>query len=102
MATPFALYGLTFVPAAVVAAKGHAIWLLAGLLFTPFVWWYAAFKLAFPGSWWERTRYGPEKRAAAHERYGERHAKSWLVGIGVAALILPFVAGFVAALIASW
>jgi hypothetical protein len=94
-----ALYALVFAPAAIAALKGRAGWLLAGLLFSPFVWWYAALQLALPGSWWEMNRSGPEKRAASHERYRDKRAKGWLVGVALASLVLPFAAGFLAALL---
>jgi hypothetical protein len=82
------LYGVVFVPGAVAALKGHGLWLLLGFIFTPLLWWYAAFRLALPGSWWEENRYGAEKREEAKQRYGAVRAKSWLSG--VAALLLAF------------
>lgn len=63
-----ALYGLVFIPGAIAASKGHGLWVLAGVVVTPIVWWYAALRLALPGSWWEQRRYDPEKQAAARER----------------------------------
>jgi hypothetical protein len=96
-----ALYTFVFAPAAVAALKGHGIWLLVGFIFAPVVWWYAALRLAMPGSWWDRYRYGPEKQTASRERYGDRRARPWLAALAVALLALPLLLGFTLALLSG-
>jgi uncharacterized membrane protein YdfJ with MMPL/SSD domain len=92
------LYALVFVPAALTALKGHGVWLLGGIIM-PLIWWYSAIRLALPGSWWERHRYGPDKQLAARERYGDRTAEPWLIALAGILLTLPFVLGFVTGLL---
>jgi hypothetical protein len=49
--------------------KGKLIWGVLGIYLWP-VGLIGAIRLAKPGSWWSRRRYGEEKRARALERYG--------------------------------
>ena len=94
-----ALYGVVFVPGAVAASKGHGLWLLLGFFFTPLLWWFASFRLALPGSWWEENRYRARKREEAKQRYGEVKARSWLTGVAALLLALPVVMGIVITLV---
>ena len=65
------LYGVLFVvPVTVTALKGQWVLFFAGWLTLGMVWWIAALRLARPGSWWARHRYGPDKLARAQARYG--------------------------------
>jgi hypothetical protein len=95
-----ALYALVLAPGVITALKGHGIWLLGGI-FLPLIWWYSAVILALPESWWDRERYTPHKQAAARERYGDRTAQPWLVGLATGLILLPFVLGFFTGLLAS-
>ena len=95
------LYGLVFLPGAIAAAKGHGVWVLAGIVFTPIVWWYAAFRLALPGSWWEENRYGPDKRATSLERYGDARAKPWHSALAAALIAFPLTLALSLALVSG-
>ncbi|HET7444055.1 MAG TPA: hypothetical protein VFJ57_05290 [Solirubrobacterales bacterium] len=57
-------------PSTITALKGQWLLFVAGWLTLGIVWWIAAVRLARPGSWWDRHRYGPEKRQRARQRYG--------------------------------
>src|SRR5687768_4170644 len=100
VAYAIALYALIFAPAAITALKGQGLWLLGGVFF-PLIWWYSATKLALPESWWEAHRYGPEKRSAARERYGERTAERWLIVAAALLLFLPFALGLLTGFLAE-
>jgi len=60
---------LVIVPSTITALKGQWLLFVAGWLTLGIVWWIAAVRLARPGSWLDRRRYGPEKRQRAQQRY---------------------------------
>ena len=60
---------LIVVPATITALKGQWLLFAAGFFTVGTVWWIAACRLARPGSWWDRRRYGPAKRERARRRY---------------------------------
>jgi len=88
------LYLLIFVPGAVTALKGHGIWLLAGVIASPLVWWYAAsFRSAKPGSWWAENVYSDEKQQRSAEEWGSEKSGSWTLPVGAALVAFPLTIG---------
>jgi hypothetical protein len=61
---------LILIPLTVTALKRHWLLFAAGWLVIGPVWWFAAFRLARPDSWWAIRFYGDEKLARARLRYG--------------------------------
>ena len=62
----------------VAIAKGRWTLVLAGLLLLFPLWWYAAFALAAPDSWWSRRFYQGAKLERAriyHEKWSRRFAE---------------------------
>jgi hypothetical protein len=91
-----ALYLLVFAPGAVAALKGHGIWLLAGIIASPLVWWYAAvFRSAKPRSWWADHIYGPEKQRRSVKEWGDDEAGRWTLPVGAAFLAFPLTIGII-------
>lgn len=89
-----ALYLLVFGPGAVTALKGHGIWLLAGVIASPLVWWYAAsVRSAKPGSWWADHVYDAEKQHRSADEWGDDEAGPWTLPVGAAFLALPLTIG---------
>ena len=87
-----AVFGLIFAPGAVTALKGHGMWLFAGAIASPLVWWYAAsFRSAKPGSWWADHIYGEEKRQRSFEEWGSDAAGAWTLPVGAAFVAFPLV-----------
>jgi hypothetical protein len=66
-----ALWALLIVPMVVTILKRQWLLFAAGWVAIGTVWWFAAFRLADPDSWWARRFYGEAKRARARERYGK-------------------------------
>lgn len=62
-------------PIVISVLKGRYLFLVLGILLTPF-WFVGAIRLAAPGSVWYRRFYGPEKRARADERFGKEGESS--------------------------
>jgi hypothetical protein len=86
-----AVFGVVFVPGAVVLLKGRR-WLFGvGLLVGGLVWWIAMFRLANPGSYWARL-YGPEKTQRARERFPDAPTDPSVLDLmgAIALLIVPF------------
>jgi hypothetical protein len=89
-----ALYSLVFAPGAVAALKGHGIWLLAGIIASPLVWWYAAlFRSAKPRSWWADHVYDPEGQRRSIEEWGSDEAGRWTLPVGAAFVAFPLTIG---------
>lgn len=61
---------LLVAPPVVTALKGQWLLFAAGWLTLGMVWLITCLRLARPGSWWARHRYGPDKLARAEARYG--------------------------------
>lgn len=88
------LYLLVFGPGAVTALKGHGIWLLAGVIASPLVWWYAAsVRSAKPGSWWADHVYSVEKQRRSVDEWGDDEAGSWTLPVGAAFIAFPLTIG---------
>jgi hypothetical protein len=67
---------LIIAPATITGLKGQWALLAAGWLTLGLVWWITMWRLARPGSWWDRHLYGPDKNARARARYGEAASDS--------------------------